>query len=72
VADILAVLYQSVLRIDSPDDPERDRFILSKGHAALALFAALAMKGLVTESALATFCEDNSLLGFIPRPRCRA
>src|SRR3974377_1918578 len=44
-ADALAVLYARVLRVPSPTDPERDRFILSKGHAALALYAALALKG---------------------------
>lgn len=66
VADILAVLYGGVLRGDAPDDPERDRFILSKGHAALALFATLALKGWIPESALETFCGDNSLLGVHP------
>ena len=35
IVDILAVLYGGVLRISKPDDPDRDRFILSKGHAAL-------------------------------------
>ena len=66
VADILAVLYGEVLRISSPDDPERDRFVLSKGHAGLALFGALAVNGLIPESALETFCGDNSLLGVHP------
>jgi len=66
VADILAVLYGEVLRISSPEDPERDRIILSKGHAGLALFAALAIKGFIPESALETFCGDNSLLGVHP------
>jgi len=66
VADILAVLYGSVLRIGSPDDPERDRFILSKGHAALALFATLALKGWIPEATLETFCGDDSLLGVHP------
>ncbi len=66
VADILSVLYEGVLRIARPDDPERDRFILSKGHAALALFAALALKGWISESLLGTFCGDNTLLGVHP------
>lgn len=46
-ADILAVLYGSVLRINprQADDPERDRFVLSKGHAAPAYYAALALRG---------------------------
>lgn len=47
MADILAVLYTRILRIDParPDDPNRDRFILSKGHAAAILYAALAERG---------------------------
>jgi transketolase len=46
-ADILAVLYFSELRIDpqNPQWPDRDRFVLSKGHAAPVLYAALAEKG---------------------------
>ena len=44
MADLLAVLYNGVLRVDpkQPDSPERDRFILSKGHACAALYVALA------------------------------
>ena len=47
VIDILATLYLAVLNIDParPDDPERDRFILSKGHSAGALYATLAHCG---------------------------
>ncbi len=46
-ADILAVLYGEAMNIDpqNPKDPKRDRFVLSKGHAAPALYAALALKG---------------------------
>ena len=66
IADILAVLYGSVLSIAAPDDPDRDRFILSKGHAALALFATLALKGWISDADLGTFCGDNSLLGVHP------
>src|SRR3970040_632533 len=45
--DILVALYFQVLRIDpaNPRAPERDRFILSKGHAAAALFQVLALRG---------------------------
>ena len=45
--DIMAVLFNEELRIDpkDPRDPDRDRFVLSKGHAAPALYAALALKG---------------------------
>ena len=66
VADILAALYGNVLRISAPSDPDRDRFILSKGHAGLALFATLALKGWIPPAALATFCGDNTLLGVHP------
>lgn len=45
VADILAALYGGILRGEGPDDPERDRFVLSKGHAAYALYAALMLRG---------------------------
>jgi transketolase len=54
------------LRIDSPFDPDRDRFILSKGHAALALYAVLALKGWISSGDLASFCGDGSLLGVHP------
>ena len=47
-------------------DPERDRFVLSKGHAALALYATLAVKGWVSQEQLDTFCGDGSLLGVHP------
>lgn len=66
IADILAALYGRVLRVADPDDPERDRFILSKGHAALALYAALYLKGWITEGDLDRYCADGSLLGVHP------
>ncbi len=66
VVEILAGLYGGVLRIPSPDDPERDRFILSKGHAALALYAVLALKGFFPIERLDTYCADGSLLGVHP------
>ncbi|HEX8143161.1 MAG TPA: transketolase [Pyrinomonadaceae bacterium] len=66
IADIIAVLYEHVLRIESTEDPSRDRFILSKGHAALALYAALYLKGWITQASLDTYCADDSLLGVHP------
>ncbi len=66
VADVLAVLYGRVLRVANPDDSNRDRFILSKGHAALALYAALYLRGWITQSDLDTYCANNSLLGVHP------
>ncbi|MDL2309444.1 transketolase, partial [Bacteroidales bacterium OttesenSCG-928-C03] len=57
MADILSVLYEGVLNI-KPDEPQwenRDRFILSKGHACTALYAALALKGFFAKEELATY-----------------
>ena len=66
VVDILAALYGNVLRASSPSDPDRERFVLSKGHAALALYTALVMKGWLAEEMLDTYCGDNTLLGVHP------
>ena len=61
-ADLLAVLYGTVLRVDParPDCPDRDRFILSKGHAAAAVYAALAECGFFPRDRLDTYCRDGS------------
>jgi transketolase len=66
VADILAVLYGEVLEGQGPDDPDRDRFVLSKGHAALALYAALARTGRLPEETLEGFGTDGSELAVHP------
>lgn len=71
IADIVAALYGSVLRIPDPDHPDRDRFVLSKGHAALAVYAALHLKGWLTEEVLNTYCADGSLLGVHPEHTLR-
>lgn len=67
-ADILTAAYWHVLAVDParPDDPLRDRFILSKGHAAAALYAALAMKGFFPLEELDTFCKDGGRLAEHP------
>ena len=65
VVEILAAIYE-VLQASSPHDPDRDRFILSKGHAALALYAALAMKGWISEAELDGFCGDGSRIAVHP------
>jgi transketolase len=64
-ADALAVLYSSVLRLDpaNPTWEDRDRFILSKGHAASGIYAALALRGFLDPSVLETYYQDGSLLG---------
>jgi transketolase len=66
--DILVAAYFGVLAIDParPRDPDRDRFILSKGHGAPALFQVLAMKGFFPESWLETYGEDGSLFAEHP------
>ncbi|MFP4324340.1 MAG: transketolase [Anaerolineales bacterium] len=66
VAEIVGTLYDHVLHIPAPDDRDRDRFVLSKGHAALTLYAALFSKGWITEDDLQTFCGDETLLGVHP------
>ncbi len=64
MADLLAVLYGEILRVrpDDPAWPERDRFILSKGHCCTALYAALALRGFIAESELETYGRDGSRL----------
>lgn len=67
-ADILTVLYCDVLRLrpDEPDWPGRDHFLLSKGHAAAGLYAALAERGLLPEAEIATYARTGSRLGGHP------
>jgi transketolase len=64
IADIVAVLYGEVLRIDPrrPDWPERDRFILSKGHAGACVYAALAESGFFDVAALDGHYRNGSNL----------
>src|SRR5438105_9550897 len=69
IADIVAALYGHVLRIPGPRDPDRDRFVLAKGHAVLAVYATLFLRGWLTEAELATYCVDDTLLGVHPDHR---
>lgn len=64
MADIIACLYWKVLRVDPalPAWPDRDRFILSKGHGAAILYAALAERGFIEVPELETYCEPGSRL----------
>lgn len=64
MADILSVLYNEVLNIDPsyPNDENRDRFLLSKGHACTSLYATLALKGFFPLDRLNTYAKDGSLL----------
>ena len=63
-ADILAALYFHVMRIrpDEPDWPDRDRFILSKGHSSIALYATMALRGYLPVEELLTFDAAHSRL----------
>ncbi len=63
-ADILAYLYMSEMNIDpkNPKDPLRDRFVLSKGHAAPGLYAALAERGFIPKEDIKTFRNAESYL----------
>lgn len=62
MADVLAVLYEHVLRIypSAPEHPERDRFLLSKGHACSALYATLALKHFFDVKEVFTYGENGS------------
>ena len=64
LTDILAVLYGNVMRINSQDigHQDRDRFILSKGHAAAAVYATLANIGVIPSADLKTYGVDGSNL----------
>ena len=66
--DILVAAYFHVLNIDTADPahPDRDRFILSKGHGAAALFPVLATRGFYPESLLDTYGEDGGLFAEHP------
>ena len=61
-ADILTVLYFNQMNIDEkkPDDPNRDRLVLSKGHASPALYSVLAEKGYFDKELLKTFRKIGS------------
>lgn len=66
--DILTTLFFAVLRIDPahPEHPQRDRFILSKGHAAVALYTTMAHRGYLPLSQLDTFAQPLSMLNGHP------
>lgn len=70
--DLLVAAYWHCLRIDPnrPDDPERDRFLLSKGHACTTLYSVLAMRGFCPLSILDTFGSHGGPLQEHPGPHC--
>ena len=71
LVEILRVLFDSVLRYDAkkPKWPERDRFILSKGHGCIALYVLLQEKGFFPEEELVKFCKFDGILGGHPDPK---
>jgi transketolase len=66
--DVLWVLYDRILRVDpqTVDDPQRDRFLLSKGHGPAAFYAVLAAKGFIPVDWLDDLGGTDSRLGFHP------
>lgn len=65
--EILVALYFKILKIDANNyNDDRDRFILSKGHASALLYAILAEKGFIDKNILNTFCQKDSILGGHP------
>ncbi len=72
VVDILVAAYWSCLRIDpsKPSDPDRDRLILSKGHAVSALYAVLAKRGFFPCAELDHYNEERGHLPEQPSPGC--
>ena len=68
ILDILWVLYDRILGLtpETLDDPDRNRFILSKGHASIGLYIVLAEKGILDRAHLCTFGRFDSILGGHP------
>lgn len=64
IVDIVSVLYGHVMNIDASDPygPDRDRFILSKGHACVAVYAVLAERGFFPREELSRYGQDQSVL----------
>ncbi len=64
IVEILTALYFQVMKVDpsNPNWPDRDRFVLSKGHAAPALYAVLAEKGFFSKEELMTLRKKGSIL----------
>lgn len=71
VTDILATLFFGVLDLDpaNPTRPDRDRFILSKGHCAAALYSTLALRGFIPAELLGSFMAPLSVLNGHPNRR---
>lgn len=68
ILDIVSHLYANVLNVDpgNPEWPERDFFVLSKGHGCLALYVNLHRHGFITDEDIAQFCRKGGILGEHP------
>jgi transketolase len=71
-AELLACLYGGVMTIDpkNPADPMRDRFVLSKAHAAPGLYAILALHGFFPRERVFSYCRLGGLDGHTQRGQC--
>ena len=68
ILDIISWLYDDVLNVDAlnPNSPQRDYFILSKGHGCLALYVNLHRLGFISDSDIEKFCRRDGILGEHP------
>lgn len=68
ILEIVTVLYRDILKVDprNPEWPERDYFILSKGHGCLALYVNLHRRGFLTDEDIKMFCKPGGILGEHP------
>jgi transketolase len=68
IIDLITFIYAHVLKFDAanPDDPQRDYFVLSKGHGCLALYVNLHRHGFITDEDIAQFCKKGGILGEHP------
>jgi transketolase len=66
IADLLAALYTRAAAETAGDPSERDRVVLSKGHAALALYAALELTGALPAGSIGEYCVEDTQLGVHP------
>ena len=68
IVDILVFLYNKILKINpkKPNDPNRDKFVLSKGHGCAALYVVLANYGFFPKHFLKSYCSPGSILGGHP------
>lgn len=66
IVDILVALYSNVMNVNDPASIDRDRFILSNGHTAIALYVVLNQMGLISDKELCLYCTNGSYLGVHP------